>query len=508
VLDQGGGVYVIDQAVLGGTTSCGPTTGGTLFTLNLTNTGGDGTGTVSVTAVDARDCGNPFVLLPGIPGPDAVVRIDYTAPVLVADLAATQVKTGNGSDGTTYIDLAWTAPPETDVATVELYRKGYGFYPEYDDDGGAAPTAPADPTAAVTAGWTHVVSLAGAASAYSDEPAARDYWYYTAFVVDNCGNISDVSNRTDGTLNYHLGDVAVSPGDNLVAGVDISALGAAYATSHGDAFYDNELDIGPTADNSTDGLPDTDNQIQFEDLMIMAINYGMVSKPQPATTAADRNAIALRVDPAGGAIEAVVSLASDGSIQGVSVPLTWNAAAVQPVSIQEGAFLNRQQGLPLLFSPAAGAVDAAVFGSTFAGEGELARITFQVIGAGDPGIALGEVLARDAENRTVKLELATDPGNRGVLPTLTRLLPTAPNPFLSATVISFALAEEGPVILRIYAVDGRLVRTLVQTVLPAGERNVQWDGRDETGRAVASGAYLLRLETNVTVESQRIVRLQ
>ena len=46
-----------------------------------------------------------------------------------------------------------------------------------------------------------------------------------------------MSNRPDGTLNYHLGDVAVSPGDNLVGGVDISALGAAYAAGLGAGFW-------------------------------------------------------------------------------------------------------------------------------------------------------------------------------------------------------------------------------------------------------------------------------
>ena len=47
VTDLGGGVYVVDQAVLGGDASCGPTSGGTLFTMDVTNTGADGTGTIT-----------------------------------------------------------------------------------------------------------------------------------------------------------------------------------------------------------------------------------------------------------------------------------------------------------------------------------------------------------------------------------------------------------------------------------------------------------------------------
>ena len=236
-----------------------------------------------------------------------------------------------------------------------------------------------------------------------------------------------------------------------------------------------------------------------------------MSKPGIKPLAADRNEIALQVGDlpaAGGVFDAMVTLASDGSIQGVSVPLTWNAAVVEPVEMIAGDYLDRQSGPAMAFAPKAGTVDAAVFGSTFAGEGELAKVTFRVIGAGEPGIALGAVVARDAENHRVELKLTTGIGETGTLPAITRLLPCAPNPFLGATAISFALAEDGPVTVRVYAVDGRLVRTLVQSVLPAGERSVQWDGRDDSGRDVAAGAYLLRLETQKTTQSQRIVRLR
>jgi len=38
------------------------------------------------------------------------------------------------------------------------------------------------------------------------------------------------------------------------------------------------------------------------------------------------------------------------------------------------------------------------------------------------------------------------------------------------------------------------VRTLVDGVLAAGLHTVVWDGRDDRGRAAASGTYLLRLQ--------------
>ena len=52
------------------------------------------------------------------------------------------------------------------------------------------------------------------------------------------------------------------------------------------------------------------------------------------------------------------------------------------------------------------------------------------------------------------------------------------------------------------------MRTLVDATLAAGEKTLEWDGRDDSGRLTAAGAYLLRMETRAAVESQRIVRLQ
>jgi flagellar hook assembly protein FlgD len=51
-------------------------------------------------------------------------------------------------------------------------------------------------------------------------------------------------------------------------------------------------------------------------------------------------------------------------------------------------------------------------------------------------------------------------------------------------------------------VAGRRVRRLGAGSLPAGRHTVRWDGRDATGRPVASGVYFLVLET----EERRVTR--
>jgi flagellar hook assembly protein FlgD len=66
----------------------------------------------------------------------------------------------------------------------------------------------------------------------------------------------------------------------------------------------------------------------------------------------------------------------------------------------------------------------------------------------------------------------------------------------------------GAVSLRIYDVGGRLVRTLVEGTLPAGEKSVVWDGRDDTGRPVGSGVYFCRLAAANYRETHKMVLMK
>jgi hypothetical protein len=76
---------------------------------------------------------------------------------------------------------------------------------------------------------------------------------------------------------------------------------------------------------------------------------------------------------------------------------------------------------------------------------------------------------------------------------VTALAPAYPNPFNPTTTIEFTLAASGATRLDVYALDGRLVRTLESGVLADGPHRAVWDGTDLDGRSVASGTYLYRL---------------
>ena len=84
------------------------------------------------------------------------------------------------------------------------------------------------------------------------------------------------------------------------------------------------------------------------------------------------------------------------------------------------------------------------------------------------------------------------------LPKETAVLPNYPNPFNPETWIPYQLAEPADVTLSIYAVDGKLVRTLALGHQPAGvyqgrSHAAYWDGRNEIGEHVASGVYFYTL---------------
>jgi hypothetical protein len=79
------------------------------------------------------------------------------------------------------------------------------------------------------------------------------------------------------------------------------------------------------------------------------------------------------------------------------------------------------------------------------------------------------------------------------LPQAMALRGNTPNPFNPQTEIRFDLPADTRVKLEVYDLGGHLVRTLRHEVLPAGRNAVKWDGRDDQGRELSSGAYFYRL---------------
>jgi len=88
----------------------------------------------------------------------------------------------------------------------------------------------------------------------------------------------------------------------------------------------------------------------------------------------------------------------------------------------------------------------------------------------------------------------------------------APNPFNPATEIAYSLEPAPPgearATLRVFSVDGRLVRTLVDRVQDPGPHSATWYGRDDGGQPVASGIYFAELEYGGDREVRKLTLLK
>ncbi len=76
------------------------------------------------------------------------------------------------------------------------------------------------------------------------------------------------------------------------------------------------------------------------------------------------------------------------------------------------------------------------------------------------------------------------------LPQKISLSQNYPNPFNPETEIRFALPEASHVVLKIFNVRGQEIRTLVDADYGAGYHSARWDGKNESGKAAASGVYV------------------
>jgi hypothetical protein len=90
-------------------------------------------------------------------------------------------------------------------------------------------------------------------------------------------------------------------------------------------------------------------------------------------------------------------------------------------------------------------------------------------------------------------------------PVQTTLAQNSPNPFNPSTTIEYRLGQGGPVALRVYDLNGRMVRELVNEAQDADRHAVEWDGRDDMGRAMASGVYFYQLNAPGVRETRRMV---
>ncbi len=102
-------------------------------------------------------------------------------------------------------------------------------------------------------------------------------------------------------------------------------------------------------------------------------------------------------------------------------------------------------------------------------------------------------------------ELVVDVEEQNELPTEYALSQNYPNPFNPSTKIKYSLPNSGNVKLSVYSVNGEEIAQLVNTSQTAGNYEVEWDGRNYSGRNVASGIYFYTLTSDNFVQTKKMI---
>ena len=100
-----------------------------------------------------------------------------------------------------------------------------------------------------------------------------------------------------------------------------------------------------------------------------------------------------------------------------------------------------------------------------------------------------------------------------MVPKKTALFANYPNPFNPETWIPYQLSKPAEVTLRIYAVNGTLIRILALGHRPVGRYQTRsqaayWDGRNAQGESVASGVYFYTLTAGEFTATRRMLILK
>ncbi|MDO9693581.1 MAG: FlgD immunoglobulin-like domain containing protein [Candidatus Latescibacteria bacterium] len=460
-----------------------------------------GTGQLTIESVTV----NPLRLAPPpvIENVDAAITVICGGPGAATDLAA--------APGNRKVVVTWRDPAAADIAAVEVWRglwhdgtPGSSAYPEYDDlAGDVTPTRPGSRAEALASPqWELAGTVPSGEESYTDvngvDGLARGVYWYEVFPRDVNGYYGPPATTSDRSTSYLLGDL---DGDgDIKLTTDISGgLALCYGTAHGESGYDNACDVGPTDDWSGSGIPATDSVINFGDLMIFALNYDItVTKSQPPAGTPDARFAWERLDAR---TWALTLLEPCRNLKGLRLHAELPPGAV--TALVAGALLEQQSEPWFLQNIPARGLDAglAVLGGgvVVTGPGELMQV--QLNDAHD--LRQVAIEARGADNSLLPhtLELVAGAGDEvpGFAAPRNR-----PNPFNPSTTITFTLPERLPVRLAVYDVNGRQVVTLAKGMLPAGPHAFTWDGRNDHGKAVASGLYFCRLTAGTRQETSKM----
>ncbi len=120
-------------------------------------------------------------------------------------------------------------------------------------------------------------------------------------------------------------------------------------------------------------------------------------------------------------------------------------------------------------------------------------------------------MAEEGESKTSDIivnSVTSVDGEKSVIPASYAIEQNYPNPFNPNTTIRYSLPEKTYVRLKVFDTLGREVRVLFDGEQLQGEQQTSWNGRDNSGRLLASGVYFYRIETDAFRKTSKMLFIQ
>ena len=270
-------------------------------------------------------------------------------------------------------------------------------------------------------------------------------------------------------------------------------------------FADDFGTSSPRSDFNDDG------SVDFDDFFLFADFFNAAARPLPAVTTS-MPGLALGADTRPQSTQRLdvdIYWRAPESLRGAGLWLTWDP---RNLTFDEVTGASPETGRTLVWSQPAqpGRLEVAVApigGGAF--DGDIAVLHFRRLTPEATELRLEAAIGRDAKGVTRALDLP--PVLRvAALPQIAVLYPAHPNPFNPETVIPFFIPS-GPdpqLVVRIFDLLGRPVRTLRSGSVEGGHHQVVWHGRDDEGRQAGAGVYLVEMRTGNRRQVRKIMLLK
>ena len=83
-----------------------------------------------------------------------------------------------------------------------------------------------------------------------------------------------------------------------------------------------------------------------------------------------------------------------------------------------------------------------------------------------------------------------------------------PNPFNPTTTIRYDIPMESRVLIQVFDIQGRLVKTLVKNIETPGKKSIVWDATNHIGEPVSAGMYLYLIQADGFKETRKMLLLK